>query len=83
MISNHVEDIITAVKAKPNSLWKNKALSHAHDMLAALKMLEAEEYAHQNPSGHTEPLNAPKPRFCTCPEGGVYTTCPVHGGNKS
>jgi hypothetical protein len=82
MISEHMEDVITAIKEMPNSLWKNKALSHAHDTLAALRMLETEKYPTPKLGGLSEAGNGleMKEQRCTCPApGAIDSRCPLHG----
>jgi hypothetical protein len=79
MLSSHIEDIITAIKAMPNSLWRNKALSHAHDALAAIVMLETTMYASGVLNKHTEALNG---QVCICRPGIVDNKCLVHGGRN-
>lgn len=91
MISTHVEDIIVAIKANPNGLWRNKALSHAHDLYSALTMMELEIYPGDKNKKLTAPQNAPnersladvlpeRPIGCTCPAGSFKFDCPIHGG---
>lgn len=58
MISSHIEDIITALKAKPNSLRRNKAVSHAEDLLAHVLLMEMEELPSDNSKGLKTPQNA-------------------------
>jgi hypothetical protein len=94
MLSSHIEDIITAIKAMPNSLWRNKALSHAHNALAAIVMLETTMYASGSSNGHTEPLNALETAEaikravnglkanCICRPGIVDSKCPTHGNRN-
>jgi hypothetical protein len=91
MLSSHIEDIITAIKAMPNSLWRNKAMSHAHDALAAIVMLETTMYASGSSNGHTEPLSASETAdtikqpinglttTCICVPGIRDMNCPLHG----
>lgn len=61
MISKDIEQIISTLKAKPNSLHRNKAVSHADDLLAHVKLLELVESAQDHANGRTEPYNASKP----------------------
>lgn len=89
MISNHVDDLITVLKSQPNSLWKNKALSHAQNTLACVRMMELESKEHEYSSGLREPYNASNGNVpntldelskgvCTCPHGARDSNCPVH-----
>lgn len=79
MISDHIQDIITAMKAMPNSLHRNKAVSHAEDSLAHMLVLEMELYPDRVVEGHTRPLNGLVGGVCICPDGAIDKTCPVHG----
>lgn len=108
MLSHHIEDMITAIKAKPNGLHRNKALSHAQDMLAHVQLMEMEEGVIEGSNGRRGPENAPNEfqrtafvrrdlmpdmkakdfQFgidlggCTCPEGAIESTCPIHGSHR-
>jgi hypothetical protein len=72
MIAGHIEDLITAAKDLPNSLHKNKMVSHLQDALAHGTLLELE-------AGHSSVgVPAQKPPQCTCVPGAISADCPIH-----
>lgn len=85
MLSNHIEDLITAAKAKPNSIWRNKGISRLQDALAAFKMDEMGNATVLPAEALKSAVNAQPghvlagPSLCTCSPGMVNTMCRVHG----
>lgn len=84
MLSNHTQDLITAAKAKPNGLWRNKAVSALQSALAAFKMLEDDEaqaIGIKRPGAAANGLVAQNiEQSCNvCPAGAIDKSCPVHG----
>lgn len=85
MISNHIEDLIVAAKAKPNSVWRNKTVSALLTALAAAKMdemdtesalsIKRQESVSAQATGHVPTAGD----MCTCSPGMVNTMCRVHG----
>lgn len=67
-IYKHVEDLIAAVKALPNSYEKNKMNSHLQDVRAWAKMHSLRYEQAPHPAEN-----------CICIEGAVDAGCPVHG----
>lgn len=75
MISDHIKDLIIAAKALPNSLERNKSVSHLEDArvwMESLELKEGKRYGVPPESSHT----------CICPPGAVDPNCPVHGGKS-
>lgn len=75
MIAGHIEDLITAAKALPNSLNRNKIISHLEDARAHAQVLELDykgDYKHA-------PARA-SVATCTCPQYPYAQdfNCPVH-----
>lgn len=84
MISNHIEDLITAEQAHPNSLWRNKTVSHLQNALATSKMEEADVERAKALKRLTGPANGQLGHVsngsavCICPVGAVDAKCLVH-----
>lgn len=84
MISDHINDIITAAKAMPNGLNRNKMVSHLEDAKAHAIVLEGYTIApvHKFKQQVTQEelrnsLIGENP-FCICHDGTIDTACPVH-----
>ncbi len=65
-ITDQIINLTEAVKALPNSLARNKVMSHLHDARVWSQELK--------PKSTDEPKAE-----CTCPVGGIRADCPVHG----
>lgn len=83
MLSNHIQDLVTAVKAKPNSEWKNRTVSHLQNALATCKMLEDDEAQAIGIKRPGAALKHQSDGQCTCLEGAIDATCPQHGMKTS
>lgn len=85
-LKNHIEDLITAYKAKPNSEWRNKVVSHLKDAYASAVVEEMKDPAAKSDAEVDSLLasgGVPPPRAagCTCPGPGVVDhACPIHHG---
>lgn len=81
MISDHIKDIITAVKALPNSLERNKTVSHLEDARVWMHSIEFKEGNRYGvPPTQRKDLEAEDLGLrCSCPEGAVDSHCPIHG----
>lgn len=84
MDSDDIRAGIIELNKKPNGLWRNKALSHAYNLLAALEMMERGEDSSLSPKRPLGPVNSHRIEeqgsTCICPEGAVDRTCPIHRG---
>lgn len=78
MISDHIKDVITAVKANPNGINRNKAVSHLEDALAHCLVMEYNVGDDATLRQRSNAIDIPG-RVCICPEGAVDATCPVDG----
>lgn len=83
MISNHISDILTAAKELPNSLERNKLISHLNDAYFVAYYIEAkgrDKLAQSNVVGiDIENIEKQLSEICICPAGSLDTACPIHG----
>lgn len=86
MISTHITDLITATKAMPNSLQRNKIMSHLEDAKAHALVLESYSGATYAPGTTAVPggqvVNGNSSIACSCSVGVRDNDCPIHG-NKT
>ena len=87
-LPNHIQDLITATKAMPNSLERNKIVSHLEDAKAHAIALDHRLDKAPPPTDADAPKGDPfqlrrgPQKSCICPNGemGPYeANCPVHG----
>lgn len=84
MISDHIRDLITAVKSNPNGINRNKAVSHLEDALAHCVVMEMDRNKTSIPIDPTADLlkqfmTLGRDELCICPDGALDVTCPIHG----
>lgn len=80
-LKNHIEDLITAYKAKPNSEWRNKVVSHLKDAYAAAVVEEQKDPAFRSDQDINS-LEKVASQSCTCPHPGVHSkSCPIHASD--
>jgi len=87
MIAEHISDLIVAAKALPNSLQRNKIVSHLEDALAHAKVLEISksQFTYTSQESSTAPAGFDPTRMtstggsCICRTGMTVSTCPLHG----
>lgn len=75
--SDHIQDLITAAKAMPNGLNKNKMISHLEDAKAHAIVLEGYVPGVSPEDAANSPIGANP--FCLCKPGVIDNSCPVHG----
>lgn len=81
MIADHIEDLITATKALPNSLHRNKIVSHLEDAKAHAIALDIKIDIReiQEPSPFDGKSALDYARGCICHKGMTDKQCPIHG----
>jgi hypothetical protein len=67
--SDQIASLIERVRTFPNSLARNKCMSHLHDALVWAEKLAPMQNTDAEPKANAE---------CICPVGGRRRDCPVH-----
>lgn len=69
MSPSEIQALIDKVKQQPNSLERNKVISHLQDARAWAITLRARLGTAPHPAEQ-----------CTCPQGAIDAKCPIHAG---
>lgn len=80
MISNHISDILIAAKSMPNSMERNKLVSHLNDAYFVAYYIEQRDTERLKTANvlNVDMNSINKTAGCICPDGARDRNCQVH-----